>query len=114
MNNNKFYILVAEWCPYCKMAKDAIFKLTENYFDKGNIEILEESTEEYKKLAIELQRFSIPTFVVVDENNKEVAVWEGPREYHNLLEFYVDHTETEALPEDAGLVAKPDEVKIND
>jgi thiol-disulfide isomerase/thioredoxin len=114
MNNNKFYIMVAEWCPYCKMAKDAIFQLTEKYFDKGNIDILEESTEEYKKLAVELQMFSIPSFVIVDENNKQVATWEGPREYYNLLEFYLKHTETEVLPEDAGLFAKPKEEIKND
>lgn len=112
MNKNKFYILVAEWCPYCKMAKDAIFKLTENYFDNGNIEILEESTEEYKKVAVELQRFSIPSFVIVDENNKEVAVWEGPREYYNLLDFYIKNTDTEVKTEDAVFFAKPEQENV--
>ena len=112
MNNNKFYILVAEWCPHCKMAKDAIFKLTENYFENGNVEILEESTEEYKKIAIKLQKFSIPAFVIVDENNKEVAEWSGPREYYHLLDFYLKHTETEVIPEDAGLFAKPEQENV--
>ena len=46
MNNNKFYILVADWCPYCRAAKSAIFDLVEKYYSNNNIVLIEKKSLE--------------------------------------------------------------------
>lgn len=110
MNGNKFYIFVADWCPFCRAAKADIFKLMDNYGANKNIVLLEESMEGVKDKAIALEAFGYPHFVIVDENEKQVLKYpdappgEMPdRSYAALLKFYLSNTETVAIDEDAHL-----------
>lgn len=113
MNNNSMYILVADWCPYCREARDVIFKLMENYYDKGNIHLLEESGDDYKKFAIQHQEFGIPSFIIVDENNKKIDSWQGDRSYFSLLKFYKEKTEIEPISEDESFFIEPTQEGAN-
>jgi len=111
MNGNKFYIFVADWCPFCRAAKADIFKLMDNYGSNKNIVLMEESMDGVKEKAIALEAYGLPHFVIVDENDKEFAKYPDPapntppdRSYEALAKFYFINTGTEPLPEDKHLV----------
>lgn len=107
MNGNKFYIFVADWCPFCRAAKADIFKLIDNYGSNKNIVLFEESMDGAKQKALEQEAFGYPHFVIVDENEKQVNKYpEAPpgqmpdRSYLGLLRFYLDNTNTTPIEED--------------
>jgi thiol-disulfide isomerase/thioredoxin len=108
MNTNKFYIFVADWCPFCRAAKKDIFQLMDNYKSNKNIVLFEESMDGVKDKAIALGAFGYPHFVIVDENEKEVVKYpdalpgEMPdRSYKALAKFYFNNTQSLPNEEDA-------------
>lgn len=110
MNGNKFYIFVADWCPFCRAAKADIFKLIDNYGSNKNIVLFEDSMDGTKEMAISLQAYALPYFVVVDENNKEFAKYPDPapnqapdRSYNALAKFYLTQTGTKPIEQDRDL-----------
>jgi len=111
MNGNKFYIFVADWCPFCRAVKSDLFKLMDNYGHNKNIFLFEESMEGTKDKAIALNALALPTFIVVDENEKEFAKYPDPapgempdRSYKALLKFYLTQTDTSPIEEDKELL----------
>lgn len=111
MENRKFYIFVADWCPFCRAVKSDIFKLMDNYRAKNNIVLLEESMPGTKEKAMALEAYGLPHFVIVDENEKEVLKYPDPapgempdRSYAALARFYLVNTNTKPLDEDKDLV----------
>lgn len=107
MNNNKFYILVADWCPYCRAAKSAIFDLVEKYYSNNNIVLIEDSANEYREISSQLEADMIPAFVIADENGKKIKAYDGAdRSFEALLGFYAENTGTEVLEEDQPIYSK--------
>lgn len=100
MNTNKFYMFVAEWCPHCRAAKPAIFELLDKYHSKGNIFLIEDSSDEYQTIGRKLNADALPHFVIANENDEEVKVFEGERSFKNLEYFYTLMTETEKVQEE--------------
>jgi thiol-disulfide isomerase/thioredoxin len=94
MNTNKFYIFVAEWCPYCRASKSAIFELMDKYAVNNNIILVDDTSEEYKTVGIKLGATMLPSFIIANENDEEVARFDGDRTFANLLDFYAQHTGT--------------------
>lgn len=92
MNTNKVYIFVADWCPFCREAKQAIFQLVEKFADNGNIILLEDSSAEFREIAPKFNVGGFPTFLSVDENDKVLATYDGPRDYKSLETFYTNQT----------------------
>jgi thiol-disulfide isomerase/thioredoxin len=100
MNKNKFYIFVADWCPYCRAAKPGIFELVDKYYNNNNIVLIEDTSEEYQESATRLNVQAFPAFVIEDEEGKEVTRFEGERTFEHLLGFYISNTETPVLDGD--------------
>lgn len=100
MNTNKFYIFVADWCPYCRAAKPGIFELVDKYYSNKNIVLIEDTSEDYQEHAARLSVDGFPAFVIENEEGKEVARFEGERTFNHLLGFYVSNTETPVLDGD--------------
>ena len=96
MNSNKFYMFVADWCPYCRAVKPVVFDLMDKYFDNKNIFIIEDSSEEYKTLGLKLNATSLPTFIIANENDEEVLKFDESKErsFENLQEFYITNTDS--------------------
>lgn len=94
MNTNKFYIFVADWCPYCRQIKPIIFDLVEKYYGNGNIVLIEDTSEEYKELGPKLNATAFPALIIANENLEEVARFEGNRTFEDILAFYTSNTET--------------------
>ena len=94
MNKNKFYIFVADWCPYCRQVKPVIFDLVEKYYDNGNIVLIEDTSEEYKEFGTKLNATAFPAFIIANENLEEVARFEGNRTFEDILNFYASNTDT--------------------
>ena len=85
----KLLIFVAEWCPFCQRTKPAIYGLFDKY-GSDNIELYEDSSDEYKALAEKLGVNGIPTYVVVDEEGNEVEREGGAKEPSELEAFYLE------------------------
>ena len=100
------YIFVADWCPHCRAAKEGIFDLMDNYYQNGNLELFEDTSSEYKSKGMKLQVFGVPTFIIVDENEKPLRTWDGQRDYASLLNFYIENTQTEPVEKDIPLLRK--------
>lgn len=100
MNTNKFYIFVADWCPYCRQAKPAIFELIDNYAVNNNIVLMDDTSEEYKTIGLKLGATMLPSFIIANENDEEVARFDGDRTFANLLNFYAEHTGTPIIQND--------------
>ncbi len=100
MNTNKLYIFVADWCTFCKQVKPDVFELAKKYYKNGNMELFEDSQEGTKELMQNYQTPGYPSFVIVDENRKQLAIHEGPRTYKTILNFYLSSTGTEPVEED--------------
>lgn len=100
MNGNKLYIFVADWCPYCRAAKPAIFELMEKYYKNGNLVLIEDSSDDYKTIGLKLEATMLPSFVIADENGDKVKAYDGDRSFKDLLKFYVENTDTPVLDED--------------
>lgn len=94
MNTNKFYIFVADWCPYCRAVKSAIFELADKYYHNNNIVLIEDTSEEYKEFGAKLNATAFPAFIIANENNEEVARFEGERTFQHILGFYISNTDT--------------------
>jgi thiol-disulfide isomerase/thioredoxin len=94
------YIFVADWCPYCRQAKAAIFELMEKYYKNNNLILIEDSSEDYKTIGLKLEATMLPAFIIADEEGNKVTTHDGERSFKDLLKFYVDNTDTEMLDED--------------
>jgi thiol-disulfide isomerase/thioredoxin len=106
MNTNKFYIFVADWCPFCRSAKEAIFMLVDKYGKNNNIVLIEDSSEEFKTMGPKLNALAFPAFIIADENDKELARHEGDRSFLGLLRFYITNTDSTILEEDVESYSK--------
>ena len=106
MNTNKFYIFVADWCPFCRSAKEAIFDLVDKYGKNNNIVLIEDSSEDFKVFGPKLNALSFPAFIIADENDKEITRHEGDRSFSGLLRFYIDNTDSTLLEEDIDINSK--------
>lgn len=107
MNTNKFYILVADWCPYCRAAKAAIFDLVEKYYSNNNIVLIEDTSDEYKSTSAKLEADMIPAFIIADEDGNKVNAYEdNDRSFEALLGFYAENTGTKVLEEDQPIYSK--------
>jgi thiol-disulfide isomerase/thioredoxin len=85
---------VAEWCPYCRASKPAIFELMDKYAVNNNIILVDDTSEEYKTVGLKLGATMLPSFIIANENDELVATFDQDRTFENLLNFYVTHTET--------------------
>jgi len=100
MNTNKLYIFVADWCPYCRAIKPAVFELAEKYYQNDNIVLVHDESEEYKEFGPKLDATAFPAFVIANENLEEVARFEGERTFQHILVFYVANTDTPVVDGD--------------
>ena len=98
---------MADWCPYCRAAKPAIFDLVEKYYSNNNIVLIEDSSDEYKSVSAKLQADMIPAFIIADENGEKIKSYdEIDRSFEALLGFYAENTGTEVLKEDQPIYSK--------
>ena len=106
MNTNKFYIFVADWCPYCRSAKEAIFELVDKYYDTNKIVLVEDTSDEYKEFGSKLNATAFPAFVIANENLEEVARHEGERSFGHILGFYISNTDTPVADGDSPIYSQ--------
>lgn len=76
----KFY---AEWCGPCK----AMTQIIKNAGDKVTMPIEEVNIDEELMTSVEYGIRSVPTMIILDENNAEVKRQVGAMNESQLLEF---------------------------
>jgi len=79
----KVYKFYAEWCQPCK----ALSKVIQDAKDKINVEIVEFDIDAEMMTAINYGIRSVPTMVLVDDNEKEIKRLNGLVNEQKLLEF---------------------------
>lgn len=79
----KLYKFYAEWCAPCKMLSKVITEAK----DKINVEIVEFDIDAEMMTAINYGIRSVPTMVLVDDDEKEIKRLNGYVNEEKLLEF---------------------------
>ena len=79
----KLYKFYAEWCAPCKM----LSKVIDEAKDKINVDIVEFDIDAEMMTAINYGVRSVPTMVLVDENDKEIKRMNGYVNEEKLLDF---------------------------
>jgi thioredoxin 1 len=79
----KVYKFYADWCQPCKMMS----KVIKDAGDKITDEIVDVNIDEQMKTAVSFNVRSVPTMVMVDENDKEIKRQSGLLNEEKLLEF---------------------------
>jgi thioredoxin 1 len=79
----KLYKFYAEWCAPCKM----LSKVIDDAKDKINVDIVEFDIDAEMMTAINYGVRSVPTMVLVDENDKEIKRLNGYANEEKLLDF---------------------------
>ena len=75
----------AEWCPPCKQMRPRVELLEENNYPVRSIDV-----DQHPELAQRYRIEGVPTFIVVDEDGRELARKEGLIEAQELAELYRD------------------------
>lgn len=79
----KVYKFYAQWCQPCKV----LSKVIEDAKDKINVEIVEFDIDAEMMTAINYGIRSVPTMVLVDDDEKEIKRLNGLVNEQKLLEF---------------------------
>ena len=79
----KLYKFYAEWCQPCK----ALTKVIQDAKDKINVDIVEFDIDAEMMTAINYGIRSVPTMVLVDDDEKEIRRLNGLVNEQKLLEF---------------------------
>ena len=79
----KVYKFYAQWCQPCK----ALTKVIQDAKDKINVDIVEFDIDAEMMTAINYGVRSVPTMVLVDENDKEIKRLNGYANEEKLLDF---------------------------
>ncbi|QDV36482.1 thioredoxin domain-containing protein [Tautonia plasticadhaerens] len=75
----------AEWCPPCKQMRPRVALLEENNYPVRSIDV-----DQHPELAERYRIEGVPTFVVVDDQGRELARKEGLIEARELADLYRD------------------------
>jgi thioredoxin 1 len=79
----KVYKFYAEWCQPCK----ALSKVIQEAKDKIDVEIVEFDIDSEMMTAVNYGIRSVPTMVLVDDEEKEIKRLNGYANEEKLLEF---------------------------